>query len=58
MNYFSKIILLIFQNFIFFFDTNGKKSIAKKTSTLFFGFQNFENESSSTIDAHGFQKKR
>jgi hypothetical protein len=57
MNYFSKIIFLIFQK-KFFFDTNGKKSIAKKTGTLFFGFQNFENESSSTIDAHGFQKKR
>jgi hypothetical protein len=57
MNYFSKIIFLIFQKKIFF-DTNGKKSIAKKTGTLFFGFQNFENESSSTIDAHGFQKKR
>jgi len=40
-------------------DTNEKKkSIAKKTSTPFIVFQNFENESSTTIDALGFQKKR
>jgi hypothetical protein len=62
MNSFSKIVLTA----LFFIfqkkkklDTNGKKkSIAKKTSTPFIVFQNFENESSTTIDALGFQKKR